>query len=307
MEAEPRKSEDWGVTYSHQSELPKLPIPSLEQTCDRYLAMVTPLLTAAQAEKTKAAVQKWLKGDGPKLQNSLIEYSSTRNSYIEDFWFDAYLDSADAVVLNVNPFFVLEDDPTPSRNSQVERATSLLWSCCKFNYALRTQELAPDKWRDTALCMTQFKVLFGSCRQPHNLKDSIVTKADSKHIVVLCQSQFYCFDVVRSDGAVALTQQQIKANLQAIIDDASMTPGIRAANGAVAVLTTEYRPIWAKLKQRMNENEHNREILQTIDEALFVICLDNVTPKDSAEMAENCLHGTYKIREGVQVGTCTNR
>ena len=53
---EPRKSEDWGVTFSHQNELPKLPIPSLEQTCERYLAMVAPLQTPAQTEKTKAAV-----------------------------------------------------------------------------------------------------------------------------------------------------------------------------------------------------------------------------------------------------------
>jgi hypothetical protein len=33
-----------------------LPIPSLEQTCERYLAMVAPLQTPAQTEKTKAAV-----------------------------------------------------------------------------------------------------------------------------------------------------------------------------------------------------------------------------------------------------------
>jgi carnitine O-acetyltransferase len=247
----PDKPEDdtKGVTFSHQSSLPKLPIPDLEQTCQRYLAMVSPLLSASQTEKTKAAVEAFLKNDGPTLQQRLVDYSSTRNSYIEDFWFDAYLDSADAVVLNVNPFFVLEDDPTPSRNSQVERASSLLWSCCKFNYALRNHELEPDKFRGTPLCMTQFKVLFGSCRQPDNLKDSISTKADAKHIVILCKAQFYTFDVVRSDGAVALSIQQIKANLQAIIDDASLQPSAKSANSAVAVLTTEYRPTWAKLKQ----------------------------------------------------------
>ena len=63
-------------------------------------------------------------------------------SYIEEFWNDAYLDPDDPVcqicivdyrtneaftlihhavqvVLNINPFFILEDDPTPTRRNQV--------------------------------------------------------------------------------------------------------------------------------------------------------------------------------------------
>ena len=58
-----------------------------------------------------------------------------------------------AVVLNLNPFFLLEDDPTPARNNQVTRAASLVVSSCSFVRALRKEELPPDKVRGTPLCM----------------------------------------------------------------------------------------------------------------------------------------------------------
>jgi hypothetical protein len=35
------------------------------------------------------------------------------------YWHQSYLKGRDPLVVNVNPFFVLEEDPTPSRNSQV--------------------------------------------------------------------------------------------------------------------------------------------------------------------------------------------
>ena len=41
------------------------------------------------------------------------------------YWFDAYLKSRDPLPINTNPFFVLEEDPTPSRNSQVRSCTTI--------------------------------------------------------------------------------------------------------------------------------------------------------------------------------------
>ena len=37
---------------------------------------------------------------------------------------EAYLNHADAIVLSLNPFFILEDDPTPTRGSQIVRLQS---------------------------------------------------------------------------------------------------------------------------------------------------------------------------------------
>ena len=113
-------------TFDGQDKLPKLPIPKLEDTAARYLKIVAPLLSAEQLERTKAAVAKFVASDGPTLQRKLQEYAADRASYIEDFWFHAYLTHEDSVVLSLNPYFVLANDPTPSNNDQITRAASLV-------------------------------------------------------------------------------------------------------------------------------------------------------------------------------------
>ena len=129
-------------TFDGQSSLPKLPIPPLEDTCKRYLLAVTPLLTKQELATTTAAVERFLATDGPALQKSLCEYAADKSSYVEDFWFDAYLSGSSSVVLNINPYFVLEDDPTPSNNDQVNRAASLTMSALQFISSLRAGTLA---------------------------------------------------------------------------------------------------------------------------------------------------------------------
>lgn len=77
----PRK----GITFANQDSLPKLPIPDLESTCRKYLDALYPLQTPREHEETKAAVQEFLKTDGPELQEKLKKYASSKTSYIEQF------------------------------------------------------------------------------------------------------------------------------------------------------------------------------------------------------------------------------
>ena len=83
-------------TYSRQEELPRLPIPDIDDTCTRFLETVQPLLEADAFAETEQAVQRFLAptGEGRGLQQALLAYDQEvgRNSYIEDFWDAAYLD-----------------------------------------------------------------------------------------------------------------------------------------------------------------------------------------------------------------------
>lgn len=40
---------------------------------------------------------------------------------------------------------------------------------------------------------------------------------------------------------------------------------------------------------------------------MFIVCLDDASPRDLADLCSNFLCGTYGLEGGVQVGTCTNR
>lgn len=90
-----------GLTFANQDSLPKLPIPDLEQTCKRYLESLAPLQTLREQEETKAAVQDFLKSEGPILQEKLKTYASSKTSYIEQFCMSSYIE------LIPMPFYVI--------------------------------------------------------------------------------------------------------------------------------------------------------------------------------------------------------
>lgn len=99
---------------------------------------------------------------------------------------------------------------------------------------------------------------------------------------------------------------------------------IQVARTSIGVLTTENRKTWSRLRQALAEDRTNAACLRLIDDALFIVCLDDAAParegaesqrnsygnasgEDLAALCSNFLCGTYDLREGVQVGTCTNR
>ena len=213
------------------------------------------------------------------------------------------------VVLNLNPFFLLEDDPTPARNNQVTRAASLVVSALSFVRAVRKEELPPDTVKGNPLCMYQYTRLFGTARIPTESGCQIGQDPESKHMVVLCHGQFYWFDVLDDNSDLIMTEKDIALNLQTIVDDAQHTPIQEAAKGALGVLSTENRKVWSGLRDVLtrDEDSNNAQCLGIIDTALFILCLDYTEPTSGADLCQNMLCGTNQIEKGVQVGTCTNR
>ncbi|EST07791.1 Acyltransferase ChoActase/COT/CPT [Kalmanozyma brasiliensis GHG001] len=296
-----------GKTFEGQSKLPHLPIPTLEDTCQRYLSSLQPLQTPEQHATTQSVVADFLKTDGPIVQAQLQEYASTRASYIEEFWDESYLQASDSVVLNLNPFFILEDDPTPTRGNQLMRTANLILASLAFIHDLRTGVLEPDSVRSTPLDMFQYTRLFATSRIPTANGCRMEVEPESRHIVVMRRGQIYWFEALDEEHRPLLTERAMLGNLQAIMKDADQIPTEDVAKGSVGILTTEKRPIWSMYREHLREDAHNRKCLEVVDSALFVVCMDDSAPADAAELSNNMLCGTYKLQRGIQTGTCTNR
>ena len=80
-----RQDNNPGITYAAQDKLPKLPIPELDKTCQNYLNALRPLQSRREHEDTAAAVNDFLKGEGPELNSRLRKYATGKTSYIEQF------------------------------------------------------------------------------------------------------------------------------------------------------------------------------------------------------------------------------
>eukprot|EP01082_Thalassiosira_pseudonana_P009785 g8710.t1 g8710 contig33:39417-42177(-) len=307
-----------GITYAGQVSLPRLPIPSLEDTMARFPAAVCALLSSShdsddgssspsdihgvntkEMEECLASIHDFLETDGPPLQKMLVEYErkgredGTLGSFVEEFWSDAYLAPDSSVVMNLNPFFVLEDGPdTKKSKDQCSRAASLCFSAIKLASSLKNETLVPDAFKGKPLCMDQFRALFGACRVPETEnKDTVAVNPDSTHVVVLDNNQMYFFQALWPDGTVAVNEEDILQILLAIRADASkVAPEVSSRNALGTAL-------------------------DIVDGALFILVIDDMTPKDIHEAAANMLHGTYNLRSednlnnlvDYQAGTCTNR
>lgn len=124
------KTPKW-VQKLEVNNLPRLPIPDLKVTLERYIEYVTPLLSETELEETKRKVQgmvtkicpyllEFSQYDGPMLDQSLHQLAKeSPTSWLEGFWDTMYLAWRDPIAIHINPCFVFENDPTPSRNKRV--------------------------------------------------------------------------------------------------------------------------------------------------------------------------------------------
>lgn len=69
---------------THQSSLPRLPVPPLKDTLDRYLKSLKPLLTPVEFDNTKEVVEKFGEpgGIGEHLTEKLHERAAQRESWV---------------------------------------------------------------------------------------------------------------------------------------------------------------------------------------------------------------------------------
>ena len=115
------------------------------------------------------------------------------------------------------------------------------------------------------------------------------------------------FGVLDEQNRPLLSEREVLRNLQAIVHDADKTEKHEAARRAIGVLSTENRRIWSSLRKLLANDKNNASCLQIVDNALFIVCLDDAAPDNLADLCSNFLCGTYSLQNGEQVGTCTNR
>lgn len=70
------------MLYSFQNSLPRLPVPSIKDTCERYLESVRPLMDDQQFERMKGLTQDFEKNLGPRLQWYLKLKSWWASNYV---------------------------------------------------------------------------------------------------------------------------------------------------------------------------------------------------------------------------------
>lgn len=133
-------------TMHFQKSLPRLPIPELPKSGERYLNALKPLLTSDQFKEAEHRTNEFVTKEGKILQEKLIakDKANKHSSYISEYWFDLYLRDRSALPINYNPLIVFQNDVRPEYNDQLVRSTNLLISAVRFMLSLRHLILEPE-------------------------------------------------------------------------------------------------------------------------------------------------------------------
>ncbi|KAG8339232.1 putative Choline Carnitine o acyltransferase [Trypanosoma vivax] len=277
---------------SNVLRLPRLPVPRLEATVERYRASITALKSAEKARGHLSKLDAFMSSSGPLLQSALIEADQAAAtsgtypySYIEALWDDMYLNNSKPILVHTNQAIITKKLQNAG-DTQAAVAAAVVHSIVTWVYrAVREGvEVRDEKW-DLSPLLRQF----GASRIPGETRDEFRTTSLEKlrHIIVLHDGHPYAvrvFDEQQVPFDRALMQKSIEYILSITPDSDNTTP--------VSVLTAGSRQTWASAYAELVKTPENAENLKKIQEGIIVLCLD--TEKwgvDSKLMNGAALHG----------------
>lgn len=286
-----------GRYLTHQEGLPSLPVPPLQQTCERYLTALEPIVEVDELKHTKEMVEEFQKpgGVGERLQRGLLRRTGNTENWLSEWWVQvAYLDYRLPVVVHSSPGLVLPRMNFHDKQGQIRFAAKLIEGVLDFKTMIDNETLPVEYLGGKQLCMNQYYEVLSSCRIPGLKRDAVVNHAKSssppKHITVVHNFQFFALDVYNSDGS-PLTADQLCVQLERICSSAQQTN-----MEPIGILTTQHRDSWGKAYVNLIKDKTNKESVLAIQRSIFTVCLDGAMPRVSEDTYRSCaavqmLHG----------------
>ncbi|KAM5241228.1 choline O-acetyltransferase isoform 3-T5 [Hipposideros larvatus] len=293
MAAKTRSSEE-------EPELPKLPVPPLQQTLATYLRCMQHLVPEEQFRRSQAIVQRFGApgGLGETLQQKLLERQEKTANWVSEYWLnDMYLNNRLALPVNSSPAVIFARQHFQDTNDQLRFAANLISGVLNYKALLDSHSIPTDcakgQLSGQQLCMKQYYGLFSSYRLPGHTQDTLVAQKSSvmpepEHIIVACCNQFFVLDVVINFRRLSegdLFTQLRKIVKMASNEDERLPP--------IGLLTSDGRNEWAEARTVLMKDSTNRDSLDMIERCICLVCLDapgGLEPSDT-NRALQLLHG----------------
>ncbi|MEE6482684.1 hypothetical protein FKM82_013316 [Ascaphus truei] len=259
------------MLYSYQASLPRLPLPGIKQTMQRYLESVRPLMTDVELKRMTALAKDFEVKLAPRLQWYLKLKSWWASNYVSDWWEEyIYLRGRSPIMVNSNYYAMdfLYVTPTPV---QAARAGNAVHAILLYRRQLSREVLKPLMIQDCLpMCSAQCERMFNTARIPGIETDSIQHYTDSKHIVVYHNGRF--FRVWVYHGGRLLNPKELELQFQNILNDKTLPqPG----EEKLAALTAGERTPWAKARKAYFRSGKNLLALDLVEKAAFFVTLED--------------------------------
>ncbi|GFS06517.1 choline O-acetyltransferase [Elysia marginata] len=121
--------------------LPKLPVPELQSTLDKYLSLIRTVVSPSEYARTKRIVEQFLKpgGQGDLLQEYLLQRQHGTDNWANKYWLnDMYLNIPLPLMINSNPAAVFSYQNFLSRREQIRFTAKFVRGMLDFKYLTDT-------------------------------------------------------------------------------------------------------------------------------------------------------------------------
>ncbi|EED17149.1 carnitine O-acetyltransferase, putative [Talaromyces stipitatus ATCC 10500] len=254
-----------GTTEEIFVELPKQPIPEMQEMLQSFLTAVACISTPEELEKTKQHVQEFMDPDSPgrQLHDRFVKFASDPST---DNWFSDIL-----VKKNYFGTHPVMDGVQPTA---VERAATVSLAALKCKKSLEAGEITADVIAENTLDMNSYNGLFNVYREPYQGQDRIRKFDGYDHIVAFKNGLAFKVPVKE------VTWHSLKATFEEIIRTAE------GEQSGIPALTMDKRDNWAEMRAYLRcVHPANAKFLETIETAAFTLSLDDNEPITQSERA----------------------
>nr|XP_045008500.1 carnitine O-palmitoyltransferase 1, muscle isoform isoform X3 [Jaculus jaculus] len=287
------------MLYSFQTSLPKLPVPSVPATVQRYLESVRPLLNDEEFYRMETLAKEFQDKIAPRLQKYLVLKSWWATNYVSDWWEEyIYLRGRSPLMVNSN-FYAMDFVLVKNTDVQAARLGNVVHAMIMYRRKLDREEIKPMMALGIVpMCSYQMERMFNTTRIPGKETDVLQHLSDSRHVAVYHKGRF--FKLWLYEGSRLLKPRDLEMQFQRILDDTSLPqPG----EERLAALTAGGRVEWAQARQAFFSSGKNKAALESIERAAFFVALDEEShgynPDDEASLS---LYGKALLH-----GNCYNR
>ncbi|CAG8477057.1 5840_t:CDS:10 [Funneliformis mosseae] len=295
-------------TFSNQHIIPRLPIPTLQETAERYKKSLLPIFKPEDYARAANVIDEFVKtgGLGEVLQARLHELDKfEKHSWLENIWLNrAYLEWREPTLINVNWWCEFKDHPNgilkqtipkgQVTDFQINRTAGFISNLLDFNDTINNESLPPESSRQGPLCMNQYRKQFGTARIADFPSDRIISSwpTTAKHIIVLFRDQIFNVQVL-GEGGARVSIKDIERQLKSVVEQVNNTIELQLPIG---LLTAEHRDTWAAARKTLESLSENRLNLGAIDTALFCVALDDYSTDSDIDITHHNIFHAFNGR-----------
>jgi len=292
------------TTFKYDQQLPKLPVPTIQQSVFKLLDSIKPIATDDKAyRETEQKALNFLQDPNVnELQELLKKRARNEKNWLEQWWLEfAYLRSRKPLIPYSNmaaPLPIMKywpivnrTDPDFERTRSQRAALSTYFQLC-FWRMLRHEQMRPMIHKGVPWSMNQFRYLFNTVRRPGEPKDELVSwfktinegQPESVEVIVIYRGYIFAIKPITMIGnqqACILSAPQIERQLRHIEEYCRARP----MGPGLGSLTTNERSVWKEARDELcRVSEGNKKLLHRIESALSVLVLDDSEPTGTDEI-----------------------